>query len=90
MHRGQRRTDVIGTTGDAQSAAPQDTRQAAALTGKRPQLIEDLRRLAGGSAVDEPLGLLGVEEERLAADRQPQAIRTRKASLMDMKLAEEE
>jgi hypothetical protein len=56
-------------TGDARSAGPQDTPQAASSTGKRPHLIGDLGRWAGGSAVDGPLGLLAVEEERLAADR---------------------
>ena len=54
-------------TGDARSAAPQDTRQAPPPTGKRSHLIEELGRLAGGSAVDGPFGLLAVEEERLAA-----------------------
>jgi catechol 2,3-dioxygenase-like lactoylglutathione lyase family enzyme len=85
----------MGTTGDAQSAAP----QAAPSRGKWPHLSADLGRLAGGSAADGPLGLLAVQEERLAAERhltdggharpwlgQPQAIRTRKAILMDMKL----
>jgi hypothetical protein len=57
----------MGTTGGAQSAAPQDTRQAAPSRGKWPHLSADLGRLAGGSAVDGPLGLLAVEEERLAA-----------------------
>jgi hypothetical protein len=56
-------------TGDAQSAAPQDTRQAAPPRGKGPHLTGDLGRFAGGSAVDGPLGLLAVEEERLAAAR---------------------
>jgi hypothetical protein len=59
----------MGTTGDAQSVAPQDTRQAASSRGKWPHLIEGLGRLAGGSAVDGPLGLLAVERERLATDR---------------------
>lgn len=62
----------MGTTGDAQPDVPQDTGQAPPSTGKWPHLIEDLGRLAGGSALDGPLGLLAVEEEeeeRLAADR---------------------
>jgi hypothetical protein len=56
-------------TGDARPAGPQDTRQAAPSTGRGPHLTEDLGRWAGGSAVDGPLGLLAVEQERLAADR---------------------
>jgi hypothetical protein len=59
----------MGTTGDARSDVPQDTGQAAPSRGKWPHLIKDLRRrLAGASAVEGPLGLLAVEEERLAAD----------------------
>jgi hypothetical protein len=46
-----------------------DARQAAPSKGKGPPLIGDLGRLAGGSAVDSPLGLLAVEGERLAAER---------------------
>ena len=53
----------MGTTGDAQSAAPHDTQQAAPSRGKWPYSIEDLGRLAGGSAVDGPLGLLAMEED---------------------------
>jgi hypothetical protein len=45
-------------TGDTRPAGPQDTRQAASPRGKGPHLTADLRRLAGGSAVDGPLGLL--------------------------------
>jgi hypothetical protein len=56
-------------TGDARSAAPQDTRQAPPPTGEGSHLIEELGRLAGRSAVDGPLGLLAVEGECLAADR---------------------
>jgi hypothetical protein len=56
-------------TADARSAGPQDTRQAVPSTGKGPHLIGDLGRWAGGSALDGPLGLLAVEQERLAADR---------------------
>ena len=56
-------------TGDARSAAPQDTRQAPPPTGEGPRPIEGLGRLAGGSAVDGPLGLLAAERQRLAADR---------------------
>jgi hypothetical protein len=56
-------------TGDARSAGPRDTRQAAPSRGKRLHLTGDLGRWAGGSAVDGPLGLLAVERERLAADR---------------------
>ena len=69
-------------TADARSAGPQDTRQAVPSRGKGPHLIEDLGRLAGGSAVDGPLGLLAVERERLAMprssqhDRSPQAAAT--------------
>jgi hypothetical protein len=59
-------------TADARSAVPQDTRQAVPSRGKGPHLIEDLGRLAGGSAVDGPLGLLAVERERLAVPRSPQ------------------
>jgi len=56
-------------TADARSAAPRNTRQAAPSKGKGPPLIADLGRLAGGSAVDSPLGLLAVERERLATER---------------------
>jgi hypothetical protein len=56
-------------TADVRSAGPQDTRQAVPSTGKEPHLAWDLGRWAGGSAVDGPLGLLAVEEERLAAER---------------------
>jgi hypothetical protein len=56
-------------TGDVRPTAPQDARQVAPPTGKRPHLIGDLGRWAGGWAVDGPLGLLAVEGERLAADR---------------------
>jgi hypothetical protein len=59
----------MGTTGDARSDVPQDGGQAVPSKGKWPHLMEDLRRLAGGSAVEGPLGLLAVEKERLAADR---------------------
>jgi hypothetical protein len=55
----------MGTPGDAQPDEPQQ----APSSGKRRHLAEDLARLAGGCAVDGPLGLLAVEEERLAADR---------------------
>jgi hypothetical protein len=65
MHIGKRRADVMGTTADAQ---PDPPREAAPSTGKRPHLAEVLARLAGGSAVDGPYGLLAVEEERLAAE----------------------
>ena len=56
-------------TGDTRWAGPQDTRQAVPSTGKGPHLIGDLERWAGGSALDGPLGLLAMEQERLAADR---------------------
>jgi hypothetical protein len=56
-------------TADAQSAGPPGTRQAAPSRGKWPHLTWDLARLAGGSAVDGPLGLLAAEGQRLAADR---------------------
>jgi hypothetical protein len=55
--------------GDARPAGPQGTRQAVPSSGKGPHLAADLGRLAGGSAVDGPLGLLAVEGERLAGDR---------------------
>jgi hypothetical protein len=64
----KRRTKVM-ETGNAPSAGPQDTRQAAPSTGEGAHLIEDLGLLAGGSTLDGPLGLLAVEQERLAADR---------------------
>jgi hypothetical protein len=85
MHRGQRRTDVIRTTADGHPAVPDPAAlEPAALEpavpepavpepvssrGLRPGLIEVLGHLAGGSAVDGPLGLLAVEAERLAAER---------------------
>jgi hypothetical protein len=59
----------MGTTGDAQSAVPQDTRQAASSRGRWPHLIGGLGRLGGGSAADGPLVLLAVGREHLAADR---------------------
>jgi hypothetical protein len=59
----------MGTTSGAQSAEPQDTRQAAPPGGNRPHPVEALGRLAGGSAVDGPLGPLATEEQRLADDR---------------------
>jgi hypothetical protein len=60
------RTGVMGSTGDAQP----DTREAGSSRRKWPHLVDDLALLAGGCAVDGPLGLLAVEEEeRLAADR---------------------
>jgi len=62
--------DVMGTTGDARSDVPQEPEPATPSRRKWPHLIKDLRRrLAGASAVEGPLGLLAVEEERLAADR---------------------
>jgi hypothetical protein len=70
MRHGQRRTVVIGTTADAQGAGPQRAGpDGVPSRGKRGHLIDGLWRLAGGSAVDGPLGLLAVEEERLAAGR---------------------
>jgi hypothetical protein len=56
-------------TGHARSAGPEDTPQAVPSRGRRPHLTGGLGRLAGGSALDGPLGLLAVEGERLAADR---------------------
>jgi hypothetical protein len=55
----------MGTTGDA----PRDTGKTTAPAGEWPRFIENLGRLAGGSAVDGPYGLLAVEQERLAAAR---------------------
>ncbi len=59
----------MGTTGDARSDVPQDAGQAVPSKGKWPHLMKGLRRLAGGSAVEGPLGLLALQKERLAADR---------------------
>jgi hypothetical protein len=39
-------------------------------------LAADPGRFAGGSALSDPLGLLAVERERLAALRSPQHVRT--------------
>jgi hypothetical protein len=55
----------MGSTGDAQP----DPGEAGSSRRKWPHLADDLALLAGGCSVDGPLGLLAVEEERLAADR---------------------
>jgi hypothetical protein len=60
----------MGSTGDTQPVAPRDTGEADSSRSRRPHLIDELARLAGGCAVDGPLGLLAVEEERLAAGRE--------------------
>jgi hypothetical protein len=54
--------------GSAEDPEP-DPGEAGSSRRKWPHLADDLARLAGGCAVDGPLGLLAVEEERLAADR---------------------
>jgi hypothetical protein len=67
MHPGQAKDRRHGNSrhavGQAAVHAP-----ASPIDGQA-HLIEDLWRLAGGSALDGPLGLLAVEGERLAADR---------------------
>jgi hypothetical protein len=70
----KRRAGVMGKTDEASAA-----RQAAPWRSGWPHPIDGLGRLAGGSAVDGPLGLLAVAAERLAADRHLTTAKDRQA-----------
>jgi hypothetical protein len=57
-------------------ATPEDSQPDPAAAGRLAHLAEQLARLAGGSAVDGPCGLLAVEEERLAASAEAEEAET--------------
>jgi hypothetical protein len=55
-----------------ESSANPMIKQASSVRKHLRRFLTDPGRLAGGSAVSDPLGLLAVERERLAALRSPQ------------------